>query len=216
MYPKNLKAFSIKLTIILNLLLLCSALQAQTGKGTINFGTNLTFDFQIPKQDLIPTQQNMAMQVNAGIFVSEKTSLGLGLGYAQIKEQHTTFQDSSTSSNSIMIEEVQIDYSLVMASLFVQRYYNFSERTGLILDFQSSLGFGEMTFRHKDNQLQKSVINLELLATPRVYFMIKHNLSMELGVVGLRVSFSDLQDGPNFLANDETLFSFGLRYYLPK
>jgi hypothetical protein len=215
-----------KKIVLFSFVLFSSTAFAQLKKG--NTLINGSFSITASKQENLQLQPSMnktsgfSIMPRAGIFISDKTALGVGIGYNYVKTEYAYDNFGSPSTSQQKTDGFSI-------SPFLRRYFALGDKVAFFLDGRLIFGFGNSSSEYHlfdgfTGQVQ--VISLSndtfttgVAAKPGVAFFVSPKWGLEVSFANLGFDYSKARDSDsesykfNFSHGLDAL-NFGAAFYI--
>lgn len=217
-----------KKLFILNFLMLCAIVtHAQLSKGTVQIGglvsysrTSNDYEFSPPILD-DSKSSTLTISPRAGIFISDKSVIGLGIEYSRDMSDGTYSSDFGV-----------IDTKTIINVFAFGPYYRFYKSLGtnaaLFLHAEATVGFGNQKLElDSEPDFHTNTFIFRAAASPGITFFITEKWGLE-GSIGLlsyhRVTVEpDDEDDDEKYTSDQfdfnlnlSSFSLGVQYFLAR
>lgn len=181
-----------KLVLLSIGLLYCGAIQAQIQKGAVQFGGSANWN----TTDSGPLQVILLdIQPNAGYFISDRTSLGLLLGY------NSTNRDTFINNNIAELTDNLFQYGV-----YARFHKSLNEK--LYLYLQPSIRFGSGEIEFFPNQ-STDIDQTDLGLTPGLTYFLSENWALEMRLGSIVYSSVNTSNTSSF-ERDQFAINLGL------
>lgn len=176
---------------------------AQVEKSSMFIGGAFLIDNQTSQENNGDVKANsFTILPNFGYFLSDKLSLGLGMGYTSITTKNTV--NDNKNINSQFVVRPQLRYYLATSN---EKFYFFGQ-------LQLGLGFGQNKFENGNLSLTSKSRSFLLSISPNFVYFPTKRWGIELGFNGISYESLDPDIGEE---NDrDSRFIFGVNSFAPR
>jgi hypothetical protein len=216
-----------KKLFIVNILMLCAIVTyAQLSKGTIQIGGQVNYSRTSNDNEILITlgdtkSSTFTISPRAGIFVSDKSVIGLSIEYSR-----------NTSEGIYSPDFGFVDVKGTSNTFIFGPYYRFYQPLGttaaLFLHAQSSVGFGKNKTEIDDTDIRFKSFLFNVAVSPGITFFVSEKWGLEgsIGLLSYRSTTmkldeddadddKDTSDQFDFNLNFSS-FSLGVQYFLAR